>query len=203
VTLPVIKALALDLGNVLVKVDHYRFCRPLADLAGLTPEEVYAKVFGSDLEPGYDTGRFTTQEFYQQVTAHFGVNLTFSQFAAWWNDIFAPMEGMADLVSHLATMYPLYLISNTNALHFDYIKENYPFLEHFQSFILSFEVGSCKPEPEIYQALVQRTSLPPSQCLFVDDKLPFVEAAHEQGLTAWHFTSPDRFVQDLKLHQLY
>lgn len=200
---PVIKALALDLGNVLVKVDHYRFCRRLGDLAGLTPAEVYNRVFASDLEPGYDTGLLTTEEFYQRVTAHFGVSLSFAQFAAWWNDIFDPMEGMADLVSHLATRYPLYLVSNTNTLHFEYIKKNYALLEPFQAFVLSFEVGSRKPQPAIYQALIRQTGLPPSQCLFVDDKPPFVEAAHRQGLTAWQFTSPETFVEDLQRHKLY
>jgi glucose-1-phosphatase len=203
VIFPEIKALALDLGNVLVKVNHYRFCRRLGDLAGLTPEEVYNRVFASKLEPGYDTGRFTTEEFYRQVTDHFGVSLSFSQFATWWNDIFDPMEGMASLVRHLATKYPLYLISNTNALHFDYIKKKYTFLEYFQSFVLSFEVGSRKPEPAIYQVLIRQTGLPPPECLFVDDKVPFVEAAHEHGLTAWQFSSPERFVRDLQRHSLY
>ena len=132
--LPPIKALALDLGNVLVKVDHFRFCRRLGDLAGLTPEEVYATVFASNLEPGYDTGRLTSEEFYQRVTAHFGVDLPFSQFSAWWNDIFDPMERMADLVSRLATQYPLFLVSNTNALHFAYIKERFALLRHFQRY---------------------------------------------------------------------
>lgn len=202
-TFPVIKAMALDLGNVLVKVDHFRFCRRVGELAGLTPEEVYATVFESNLEPGYDTGHLTSEEFYLRVTAHFGINLPFSQFSAWWNDIFDPMESMADIVSHLAAKYPLYLVSNTNALHFGYIKEKYPFLRHFQSFILSFEVGSRKPEPGIYLALLQQTGLPPSHCLFVDDKLPFVEAARQQGLTAWPFSSPDKFVNDLKQHKLY
>jgi HAD superfamily hydrolase (TIGR01509 family) len=203
VIFPDIKALALDLGNVLVKVDHFRFCRRLGDLAGLTAEEVYARVFESNLEPGYDTGRLTSEEFHYRVTAHFGVNLPFSQFSAWWNDLFEPMEGMADLVRHLATKYPLYLVSNTNASHFAYVKERFALLQHFHRFILSFEVGSRKPEPEIYQALILQTGLPPPECLFVDDKAPFVEAAHEQGLTAWQFTSPEMFIGDLKRRGLY
>jgi len=195
---PEIKALALDLGNVLVKVDHCRFCRRLADLAGLTPEEVFARIFESDLEPGYDTGRLTSEEFHRRVTDHFGVALPFPQFAFWWSDIFDPMEGMADLVSRLATQYPLYLLSNTNLLHFAYIKERYPWLDNFQSFILSYEVGSRKPEPGIYQALIRRTALLPGQCLFVDDKLPFVTAARGQGLVAWQFTSPGEFIRSLQ-----
>ena len=201
--LPPIKALALDLGNVLVKVDHFRFCRRLGDLAGLTPEEIYTTVFASNLEPGYDTGRLTSEEFHQRVTAHFGVDLPFSQFSAWWNDIFDPMERMADLVSRLATQYPLFLVSNTNALHFAYIKERFALLQHFQRYILSFEVGSRKPEPGIYLALIQQTGFPPPECLFVDDKPPFVEAAHRQGLTAWQFISPEIFIQDLKRHGIF
>jgi glucose-1-phosphatase len=197
-----IRALALDLGNVLIHVDHLRFCRPLADLAGLTPQEVYVRVFESDLEPGFDTGRLSAEEFHQRVSEHFGVTLPFAQFCAWWNDIFAPMPGMADLVSRLAARYPLYLVSNTNALHFAHIRENYAALGHFRSFILSFEVGSRKPEPGIYQALIQQTGLPPSQSLFVDDKLPFVMAAKQQGLTAWQFTSPAEFIRSLQENEL-
>lgn len=195
-------ALALDLGNVLIRVDHLRFCRPLAALAGLSPEEVYVRVFESDLEPGFDTGRLSAEEFHQKVSAHFGVTLPFAQFCAWWNDIFAPMPGMDELVRGLAARYPLYLVSNTNALHFAHIRENYTALNHFRSFVLSFEVGSRKPEPGIYQALIQRTGLPPSQTLFVDDKLPFVMAAREQGLKAWQFTSPAAFTLSLQENAL-
>jgi HAD superfamily hydrolase (TIGR01509 family) len=198
-----ITVLALDLGNVLVKVDHLRFCRRLADLAGLTPEAVYNRVFESDLEFGYDTGRLTSEDFHRRVMDHFGVALPFSQFSFWWSDIFDPMEGMAELVGHLAARYPLHLVSNTNALHFAYIRKNYALLDHFQSFVLSFEVGSRKPEPAIYQALVQRADAPPSCCLFVDDKLPFVTAAREQGLTSWQFTSPTEFIRFLQQHGLY
>jgi HAD superfamily hydrolase (TIGR01509 family) len=198
-----IKALALDLGNVLVKVDHGRFCRRLATLTGLTPEEVYARVFDSDLEPGYDTGRLTSEEFHRRVADHFGVALPFSQFALWWSDIFDPLAGMAELVRHLAGRFPLYLLSNTNPLHFACIREHFDFLNLFTSFILSFKVGSRKPEPGIYQALIRQTGLVPAQTLFVDDKLPFVHAAREQGLTAWQFTSPAEFVRLLQQHGLY
>lgn len=201
-TLP-IQALALDLGNVLVKVDHFRFCRRLAGLARLTPEEVFTQVFESSLEHSYDTGRLTSEEFHRRVTEHFQVALPYPQFTDWWNDIFDPLEGMAETVSRLAARYPLYLVSNTNALHFAYIRERYPFLSHFRRFVLSFEVGSRKPEPHFYQTLIQETGLPPSQCLFVDDKLAFVAAARAQGLVAWQFTTPGDFGGELERHGLW
>ena len=120
-----ITAITFDLGNVLIRVDHLRFCRRLGALANLPPQEVYARVFESGLEPGYDTGRISSREFYQRVTAHFGVALPYSRFCDLWCDLFDPMEGMAEMVQHLASSFPLLLLSNTNALHFDYIQERF------------------------------------------------------------------------------
>jgi HAD superfamily hydrolase (TIGR01509 family) len=197
-------ALAFDLGNVLVKVDHGRFCRGLARLAGVSPEAVFAQVFETDLEIGYDTGRLSSREFYDLVQARVGVKLPFADFGRLWSDIFAPLAGMEAVLAELAPRYPLFLLSNTNPLHFDYIRELFPaLLTPFKAFILSYQVGSRKPEAGIYQALIRETGCPPRQILYLDDKPPFVEAARGQGLTAWHFTTPEDFRRDLTRYGLW
>ena len=193
-----IAVVTFDLGNVLVKVDHLEFCRRLAALAGTTPEAVFAAVFDSDLEPAYDTGRISSQEFFAHILARFPVSLSFAQFQQWWNSIFSPIPEMGPVVAHLAGRYPLFLLSNTNALHFQYIRAQYPLLARFTRFILSYEVGSRKPEPQIYRHLIQEAQTAPAQILFIDDKLPFVQAAQEQGLQAWQFIDPPGLVQQLQ-----
>ena len=199
-----ITAITFDLGNVLVKVDHLRFCRRLGALAGLSPLEVYARVFESSLEPGYDTGRITSREFYQRVTAHFEVALPYSRFCDLWCDLFDPMDDMMELVQHLASSFPLFLLSNTNSLHFDYIRERFgPLLQPFRAFVLSYRVGSRKPEPAIYQALIRQVERPPEEILFLDDKESFVEAARDQGLAAWQFRSPRELRRKLADHRLW
>jgi len=199
-----ITAITFDLGNVLVKVDHLRFCRQLASLTELSPQEVYTRVFASSLEPGYDTGRISSREFYQRVTDHFGVALPFPKFSDLWCDMFDPLVDMAPIVQHLAARFPLFLLSNTNSLHFDYIRERFaPLLRPFRAFILSYRVRSRKPEPAIYQALIREAGRPPGEILFLDDKDAFVEAAREQGLTAWRFRSPQELRQELARHRLW
>ena len=199
-----ITAITFDLGNVLIRVDHLRFCRRLGALANLPPQEVYARVFESELEPGYDTGRISSREFYQRVTSHFGVALPYAEFCEIWCDLFDPMEGMAELVQHLASSFPLLLLSNTNALHFDYIKERFQLiLQPFRAFVLSYQVGSRKPEPAIYQSLIRQAGRPPEEILFLDDKVSFVEGALSQGLTAWQFRSPQELRQELVRHRLW
>jgi len=64
-------------------------------------------------------------------------------------------------------------------------------------------VGSRKPEPAIYQALIRAMGRPPERCLFLDDKLPFVEAARSHGLVAWHFTTPEEFHRKLNEYVLW
>jgi HAD superfamily hydrolase (TIGR01509 family) len=199
-----ITAITFDLGNVLVRVDHLRFCRRLAALAALSPHEVYDQVFASNLEPGYDTGRITSQEFYERVTAHFGVDLPYSRFSDLWCDMFDPMEAMAELVQHLSSRFPLFLLSNTNDLHFAHIQERFgAVLEPFRAFVLSYRVGSRKPEPGIYQALIRQVKRPPEEILFLDDKEIFVAAARDQGLAAWQFRSPQELQRELERHRLW
>ena len=199
-----ITAITFDLGNVLVTVDHFRFCRRLAVLAALSPQEVYAQVFESALEPGYDTGRITSREFYERVTAHFGVALPYSRFRDLWCDLFDPMDGMTELVHHLASSFPLFLLSNTNSLHFDYIQGRFgTLLQPFRAFVLSYEVGSRKPEPAIYQSLIRQAGRPPEEILFLDDKVSFVEGARGQGLKAWQFRSPQELQPELERHGLW
>jgi len=195
---PLIAAVAFDLGNVLVKVDHLRFCRSLAELAGWPPQEIYAAVFQSHLEPGYDRGRLSSREFHRRLQARFRLDLPFPRFRDLWNEIFDPLDDMQEVVARLARRYPLYLLSNTNPLHFRYVREHFAMLlKHFRALILSYRVGSRKPEAAIFQALLREVGLPPARILYIEDNEDFVAAARTHGLTAWIFVSPQDFQERL------
>jgi len=198
-----IKLITFDLGNVLIKVDHMEFCRRLAVLTPLTADDVFDYVFNGSLEPEYDSGRMTSEEFYHQIITQFKVTIEYERFARWWNSLFSPMPEMAEVVISLANRYKLFLLSNTNALHFEYIVKNYPVLKHFSKFVLSYEVGSRKPENGIYDFLIEHSGHSPEQILFIDDKMPFVTAAREHGIQAWQFTSCEILKQQLKEYGLW
>jgi HAD superfamily hydrolase (TIGR01509 family) len=199
----IIKLITFDLGNVLVNVDHLEFCRRLAVLTPLTAEDIYNYVFNGSLEPEYDTGKMTSHEFYQQIITQFKVDIEFDRFARWWNSLFSPKPEMEEVVKQLAEKYPLFLLSNTNALHFDYIINNYPVLQHFSKFVLSYEVGSRKPDKGIYEYLIRQAGKSSEEILFIDDKLPFVTAAQEYGIQAWQFASCEALKRQLKEHDLW
>ncbi len=201
---PPIAAVAFDLGNVLVKVDHLRFCRGLAELAGWPPQEIYAAVFQSGLEPGYDRGRLSSRKFHRRLQARFRLDLPFPRFRDLWNEIFDPLEDMQEVVARLARRYPLYLLSNTNPLHFRYVRERFAsLLKHFRALTLSYRVGSRKPEAAIFQALLREVGLPPARILYIEDNEDFVAAARTHDLTAWIFVSPQDFKERLTVAGLW
>jgi HAD superfamily hydrolase (TIGR01509 family) len=89
------------------------------------------------------------------------------------------------------------LLSNTNAVHFDWIRENYPILRHFDGLVLSYEVGHMKPAPEIYREAVRLAGCRREQCYFTDDTAANVEGAIREGLDAVQFVSSDQLRSDL------
>ena len=78
--------------------------------------------------------------------------------------------------------YPMFLLSNTNELHFSYIMERYPIIHHFDEWILSFEVGVKKPSEKIYNAIFERRPVERDEVLYIDDMPGYVEAAAGYGI---------------------
>ena len=91
------------------------------------------------------------------------------------------------LLRGLASRYRLLLLSNTNAIHFEMIRQAYPMLRHFDDMVLSYQVGALKPGPEIFQVAIQRAGCRPEECFYTDDTAAHVEAARALGIDAEQF----------------
>ena len=101
---------------------------------------------------------------------------------------------MSQLLQVLRRQRPLYLLSNTNEVHYHFLQSRYNVARHFNELILSYEVGYSKPHEEIYREVLRRSKLDAQDCLFVDDLAPNIHTASTLGMHTIHF----RGVQDLK-----
>lgn len=103
-----------------------------------------------------------------------------------------PMQPLVALVSTLAAAgHPLYVLSNMPEQTWKHIQKIHKFFNIFNGLLLSFEENLIKPEAAIYQRLLTRFELEAGRTLFIDDHLPNVLAAQEQGLTTVHLADPD------------
>ena len=109
------------------------------------------------------------------------------------------MEG---LLKKLKKNYNLVLLSNTDEMHFTYIKDNYPILDIFDGIILSYKVGYKKPSPLIYLHALKKTGRFPSHILYIDDIKGYVRAAKLFGIKSIQYKNFKKLKIDLKQNNI-
>lgn len=197
-----IRAIAFDIGGVLVRYDHAPVWREFARLTRLQDEEVRDLMFQSPLAVAYETGRVDSETFIRRITDALNLRIDPDAFRALWSDIFAPMPGMEELVSPLADRYRLLLASNTNTMHFAWLQARFPVITIPTHPVLSFEVGAMKPDRRFYEALLRHADAPPAACLYIDDVPAYVEAGRDAGLQAVRFEGVDSLRETFRRMQI-
>jgi 2-haloacid dehalogenase len=76
-------------------------------------------------------------------------------------------------------------------------RTRFGFMKWFDGYVISGLEGVAKPDPRIFELLLQRHGLEPASTVFVDDQERNVTAARALGITALRFTSAPQLSQDL------
>lgn len=195
---PQIRAIILDMGNVVLPFDHMRGCRAAARRSPLSADEVYRRIWHSGLVEHFDRGEVGAREFFAGVRELIDYRGTLGQLRRCWVEIFRPNPAMDHLVRQLAPRRRLVLLSNINRPHFEHVRRRYPIVRTFRRRVLSYQVGLLKPDPAIYRLAVEKAGCPAAQCVYVDDNPDFAAAAGAVGITGLTFLGVRRLRSDLK-----
>jgi putative hydrolase of the HAD superfamily len=137
-----------------------------------------------------ETGVIEPHDFVRRLCAALEADISYGEFCEIWSSIFSKPTLLPEaFIEALKARYKLILVSNTNAIHFEMIRETYPLLRHFDAFVLSFEVQAMKPSPVIFEAATKAAGCLPEECFFTDDIPEYVEAARSFGIDAVQFES--------------
>jgi len=186
-----------DLGNVLLFFDLEKMASQLASCMKISLEQLWEEQL---LRPGilqnYETGRLSSEEFYRFLQSKSAHTFSFRDMMMAMSDIFTPNVELWPIVEALKNQgYRLVLISNTNECHFNFAYWHYPILKLFDRFILSYEVGACKPNPLIFEKALKEAK---GKTFYTDDIPAFVEAGRTAGLDAELFTNVPMLHKHLK-----
>ncbi|QBD76833.1 HAD family phosphatase [Ktedonosporobacter rubrisoli] len=96
--------------------------------------------------------------------------------------------------------YTTALLSNIEAPLVQHLRQS-PF-EDIDSYFFSCELGLSKPEPAIYQKVLQELSCAPEVAIFIDDRRANVEAASRLGIHGIVFRSYDDLREQLQPYQI-
>ena len=194
---PPISALILDLGNVLIHHDNDRLYRELAAASACEPAVVTEALSGSNIGRLINTTDGPPSLVYDAIAPTIGFRGSLADFSAIWNGIFTPYEAMAPVIQAMRGRARLLVLSNTNAMHMDYIRGQLPLLDAFDEVLTSYELGLMKPDAAIYRAALDVAGVESKEAAFFDDVLGHVEGARRVGIHGFLFTDARRFVGDL------
>lgn len=179
------KNIIFDVGSVLIGYRWQDMCRD----AGW--DEVKAMTIGrgfflSPLWPDYDAGLVSTEELLESVAEKYP---EFGEDARWFitsgKKMIVERPEVWKLVERLKEKgFGLYLLSNYSEELFTVHTEGLPFLELMDGGVISYQIHQIKPNPPIYEHLMQKYQLKPEDCLFFDDRPENTEAARKLGMQA-------------------
>lgn len=191
-----LRALLLDLGNVLVFHDNELLFTRLAAAFGTTREAMAARLDGG-LWDRVNRGQLPGDSLRQELVARLGREVSPADFFALWNCHFTVNHPMVARVEGLVGRVRLVLLSNTHDQHVAFLRPRLPLLERFDGLVLSCEVGALKPEPAIYRRALEVAGVAPGEAAFFDDVARYAEAATALGIAGRVFTTVERFDRDL------
>lgn len=193
-----IKNVVFDLGNVLLTFKPKEFLRSNFNDEGKV-DSLYKTVFASPEWVKLDRGTITGEEainiFIKRAPELAeGIRFIFSS----WKEILRPIEGTTDILKELyEKRIPLYVLSNFPLTAYQIVR-NYSFFRCFKGLIISAEVNTIKPEPEIYRLLLTRYNLVPEETVFIDDTPENLEGARKLGIGTLHFTGVSELRKSLQ-----
>ncbi len=186
-----------DLGNVIFLYDHTIISDKISRLEGIPKQEIHRVLFHAGFYEGFDKGKVSPEDFFRQVRDRLGLKMDFETFVPIWSDIFFENKPITSLIGKLQNKYKIYVLSNTNQLHFNHLMRKFPIMNKIEKFILSFAVGSSKPHPAIYRAALDEANVNPSRVIFIDDYSEFTEGAKRLNIHGIQFKDETQLLNEL------
>jgi len=198
------RVIYFDLGNVILHFSHARMCQQVAESLNVAVEPVRQYLFSHEVHFAYESGRITTAEILEELNRRFSGQLTMPEVHRALGDIFSLNTAIVPLITGLKSAgWRLGILSNTCEAHWLAANEKFAVLRQlFDLYVLSFEVKTIKPFPEIYQHAQTLADCSPREMFFVDDLLENVEGARMAGWDAVLFTNVSSLIQDLLRRQV-
>ncbi|MGL5262536.1 MAG: HAD family hydrolase [Bacteroides sp.] len=183
-----------DLGGVLIDIDPERCTNRFEEIgmrgaAAFLKSEAFVRVWLQ-----FERGEMDAAEFRTFIRTHNEELLDASNEDidyAWNGMLVGIPRYKLDLLLDLRSRYVVYLLSNTNSIHWEWALEN-PFRykgfqadDFFEQEYLSFRLQACKPEKAIFERVLQDANLEPNETLFIDDRPENTKAAQALGLKTY------------------
>lgn len=186
------KAIIFDFGGVLLDWNPRNLYRRYFQNDTTAMEHFLAEVNFAAWNAEQDRGR-TFAEGVQILSKQFPHHrqLIHAYHEHWEESIVGPIHETIDILRLLKHKeYPLYGLSNWSGETFPIARRLYNFFDLFDDILISGEVGLIKPEPAIFDLMLDKIKRSAQDCIFIDDSPVNIAIADRLGFVTIQYTSP-------------
>ena len=189
-----IRNVVFDLGGVLINTDLNRTAQCFKALGVSGAEEMFSNPDFMTIYHQFECGAISDIEFRDRLRLLYPIlsEASDQQIDSAWNAMLIDIpEYKLDLLLELRSHLIVYLLSNTNTIHWEWALENlfrYKGFTHedfFEHEYLSFRLQKCKPEESVFEFVLSDANIDAAETFFIDDKKENTDAAEKLGMLTY------------------
>lgn len=194
------KAILFDLGGVLIDIDYASTENAFVQLGVSDFKERYTQFAQNALFDRFECGEISPQHFVNLLLPYTSPGTSPNQVVSAWNAMLGTFPNeKVKLLEHLSKTTPLFMLSNTNELHWFEVERTWkkvstqPLQHFFKEIYLSHQIGKRKPHKETFMWVCQQMGIEPADVLFIDDSPQHIEGATQAGLQVHYYQDATAF----------
>ena len=184
-----IRNIVFDFGGVIIDIDPYAIVNQMNKMGFSVVDKMKEPAF-LEIVKRFEKGIIMASTFREEVKNYLNISISDAFFDEMWNSMLYDIpERRINLVKQLKQNYHVYLLSNTNEIHYDmFVRDlqlRYGYREFdnlFDKAFFSFALHLAKPDPDIYRFVLDSYDMLPEQTLFIDDTDENIESARSLGI---------------------
>ncbi|MBS4012402.1 MAG: HAD family phosphatase [Bacteroidetes bacterium] len=200
-----IRNIVFDFGGVILNIDHKLSINCFKILGVKNFDSIFSAVRQDKVFDNLEKGIIAEEEFRDKIRELTGKNLSNIKIDHAWNAMLLNLpKERYDLLRKLKYKYRIFLLSNTNIIHYqsymDYLDRSYgmkQFEDIFEKAFLSFNIGKRKPNKEAFFHVIDEADIKPEETFFIDDTPEHVEGARLTGINSYWLNVKESSILDL------
>jgi len=201
-----------DFGNVIIDIDiPGAIDRIAAFRSPKVSEETYDRELRK-LVRKYEVDAISTDLFINGILKYADVSVQARDVIVAWNSMLVSLpEYRLTMLERLKDRFGLFMLSNTNYLHIEWVHEYLRTTHHIEDFesrffdvvYYSHLIKARKPDSKAFEYVIEDAMITPEKTLFIDDNEANIETASDLGFQTLLSPSDKDVAEDLKLLGLY
>jgi glucose-1-phosphatase len=189
-----IKNIIFDLGGIFIDIHFYKTKQAFEQAGVQNFDEFFHQSFSNPLFSQLETAAVSPEAFYEGFRNLTKLSMSNQAIQQCWNAMLGNFRlSSLAILPQLKNRYNIYLLSNTNQIHYDAFINSYEketglrnFNNLFHQAYYSHAINERKPNASSFLYVLNNNNLAAAETLFVDDTYKNIEGAQAVGLqTLW------------------